>query len=227
VIHAGETAASKIVKSTRAYLSSSGPVRKKPKKQKGENQMVKTLPEKHPNLILLREAEQKLNRLRKQKREKENSLEEIREQYSQFAALPKQERLETQAAALLADAPMKNITRDDIERASRELEVLLTAITTQERIVAKAAGTVSRQLHEVNRDEYVRIAKRIASAVLELARANEEEFKFFDELKDAGASGVRFRSMAVAAVGKASDRQSGAAFHQAELREHCPQALVS
>jgi hypothetical protein len=189
--------------------------------------MVKTLPEKHPNIILLREAEQKLNRLRKQKREKENSLEEMREQYSQFAALPKQERLETQAAALLADAPMKNITRDDIERASRELEVLLTAITTQERIVAKAAGTVSRQLHEVNRDEYVRIAKRIASAVLELARANEEEFKFFDELKDAGASGVRFRSMAVAAVGKASDRQSGAAFHQAELREHCPQALAS
>src|ERR1044072_4591141 len=80
-------------------------------------------------------------------------------------------------------------------------------------------------LCEINHARYVQIERRIAKAVQELAQANEEEARFFEELRDAGASSISFRSMRISQVGIASDHQSVAAFHRREVEAHCPEAL--
>lgn len=53
---------------------------------------------------------------------------------------------------------------------------------------------------KVQRDKYIAIQRRIASACRELAQANEEEVHFFDDLNAAGVTPY-FRPMRVGAVG--------------------------
>jgi hypothetical protein len=187
--------------------------------------MVKRIDEKHTDVVTLKESEQKLNQLKKRLTEKERNLEELQGQYARETARSATERIAEQAASLLADGGIITITRDDVERLHNECAVLKAAITTQAQAVSAARNRVSKLLHEANRPQYIEIEKRIARAVQELALANEQEAKFFSELKAAGCSSIAFRPMAVNAVGRLSDSQSVASFHQAEVREFLPEAL--
>ena len=187
---------------------------------------VKSIDKNHPDAIVAREAEQKLAQLKKRLRLKENEFEAAHNEYARAMAKTSTERIGDAAALLLAGGELTTITRSDLERLRTEREVLTAAGAEQQRIVAIAQGRVSRALHETNRSEYIAIEKRIAAAVAELARANEAEARFFEDLKAAGCNSITFRPMGIKAVGLASDKQSPAAFHAREVREHCPEAAA-
>jgi hypothetical protein len=190
-------------------------------------QMIKTVPDNHPDAIALKAAEARLVDLQRQKRAKEIEIEQQTARYSEFASTNGDERLKAEADALLAGQPLMATTRDDIDRGNREIEILKAAIDRQSAsIVQSARAKVAQVLQNINRSEYIRIQKRIAAALKELASANEEEIEFFSQLHDAaGGASIAFRPMRVTAVGAVSDPQSKYSFHMKELKEFVPEAV--
>lgn len=188
--------------------------------------MIKTVPENHPAMLAWKADEQKLVDLQQQRRTKELEVEQQTARYSEFVSKNGDERLKAEADALLAGQALMATTRDDIARGNREIEILSAAIKAQTRIVESARAKAAQVLQNLNREYYLRVQKRIAAAIKELASANEEEIRFFGELHDAsGGASISFRPMRVTQVGTLSDPQGRYAFHMRELKQFVPEAL--
>lgn len=181
-----------------------------------------------PNVIEKRSAEEKLKELNHERRQVEKQLETLRAKYQELASLRKEDRLEIEANSLLAGTPIEEVSTveisEQIKAAQHKFDILTAAVEKQRSIVARAHGNFSRNVCAANRETYIKIAKRIACAVAELAEANELERRFFEELKEAGVS-ISFRPVRVNAVGSMSDSQSGATFHRREIEKFVPEAL--
>jgi len=154
--------------------------------------MVKKIAETHPDMVAFKAASEKHEQLRQQLKKTEVKLDEAQAKYAREMARSAQERIDDQASALLANGHLEVITRDDIERLQNECSAYKAAIKKQEEFINTARTKVSKLLHTANRDIYLRMEKRLARAVEELAEANEEEAMFFSELSDIGCTSISF-----------------------------------
>ena len=181
--------------------------------------------ERDPHVVELRTAENKLNDLTRENHAIQERLEALQRKYGELRALRQQDRLDIEAESLLSGTPIAEVSSAEIEDTQHQLEIMDRAIDKQRELVDRARSQFTRVMCEANRSRYLEIAKRISRAVTELAEANEAEYKFFEELRDAGATSITFRPVRVNAVGLATDTQSVAAFHRRELEEFVPEAL--
>ena len=191
-----------------------------------------TIDKKHPCVIALHEAENKLDELRVQLRKEQTARDSKLQKYlSQKSAERSSERskLDSEADQLLSGA-----SADPAQISAQEIEDLAHRIAVLERAIERQMNTVSNLRTEYSvfvceskaqQDRYVMIERRIARACAELAEANAAEVAFFDEHHAVGVT-PRYRPMRVGVVGLPSDPNSVAAFHRKEVETYCPQAAV-
>jgi hypothetical protein len=119
------------------------------------------------------------------------------------------------------------ISAENLEAIGREVEVWERVVQRQQDTVNNLRSRYSAVVcsSKVQRDKYIAIQRRIASACQELAQANEEEVTFFDELHSAGVTPY-FRPMRVSAIGLSTDPNSVASFHRKEVETYCPEAAA-
>ena len=185
-----------------------------------------TIDEKHPDAIAYRAAQKKMAALRATLVDKENELSEATERYLARKS-NRVSAVERDASALLdlVPAASDDIGPDVIEKLNYSIEVLNSAIERQGRIVNERAGQFSLLICNANRQRYLEIERRITDATTELARANEEEAKFFSELLNEGCRAITFRPMRIHSVGFLTDPYSGATLHLREVTEFLPEIL--
>lgn len=184
--------------------------------------MIK-IDEKHPDVIAYRSGEKKQGELQQAYTKKKRELGEATTRY-----LESQRTLDDEAGELLEGGQFafQPVTKTEIERLQREVEVFKAAITKQTQIVERLKNGFSKAVCQANRAQYLAIEKKIAKAVQELAEGNEEEERFFEELRAADVKPVGFRSTRIAAIGTFKDTQSGASFHRKEIKEFVPEAVA-
>lgn len=101
-----------------------------------------------------------------------------------------QKRLDSQAAALLGDAPTETATKDDIRAEITQLDqhrrVLDRAIELQKHRLGRIVGNLSREYGEQIRDRYLSAIARIDAAFSELEAAMQEESDIRDVANESG-----------------------------------------
>jgi hypothetical protein len=184
--------------------------------------MIK-IDEKNEHVVAFRGGEKKLRELQQAYAQKKRELSDETARY-----LESQKSLDDEAGELLEAGQVEfhPVTKTEIERLQREVEIFKVAVQKQREIVDRLRNGYSRAVCSANRPEYLAIEKRIAAAVQELASANQAELEFFEELRAIDVKPVNFRSTRADAIGTLRDPQSFANQHQKQLRQYLPEVAV-
>jgi hypothetical protein len=181
--------------------------------------------ETHPTSIKLREVKKKMSELGADKASKVQQLAEEEEEQRKSIAGSREARLGPEVDALLEGRKLPdNQTR---EKLRHELDVIDLAIEKQQQVIADLRGEFSAVVcnHPENRAIYIAIQRRLATAVAEVAAANEAEEEFLAKLYEMGCSSVAFRPMRIREIGTLDDPHSRASAHRRELEQFVPEAV--
>jgi hypothetical protein len=184
--------------------------------------MIK-IDEKQSDVIAFRAGEKKLAELQQSCAKKKQELSQATARY-----LESQKSLDDEAGELLEAGQLEfqPVTKTELERLQREVQVFKAAIEKQREIVDRLRNGYSRAICSANRAEYLAIEKRIAAAVRELAAANQAELEFFDALQAANVKPVGFRSTRANQIGTLRDPNSFANWHRKEIQQFVPEVAV-
>lgn len=181
--------------------------------------------EKNADVAAFRQAEHKLADLRSELSKRQRELNDATDKYLAQQHANKS-KLDVEAEGLLAIGETEQATPDEsIRELAHDVSIYERAVQIQCDVVDKLRTSFSTTVCATVQARYIAIEKRIAHAVQELAKANEAEVQFFDELREAGAS-PGFRPMRVDAIGTLTDSQSRASFHRREVETYCPEAAA-
>ena len=116
----------------------------------------------------------------------------------------------------------RDLSRTAFEQKTQELDrresELLKQIKKIEAELQELGRKRNRAIVAANRGAYLEILRRRACAVVEVAKANQDEIAFHDALRELDVSSLR--PMLIKPVGEWGDSQSLARFHITELKKY-------